>query len=301
MTRCRLMRYWGLFALMALCCVCRHAWAETLHVGSIGRSPAEEIRDFLPLARYLSMTLKAEGVDDVKVVVTGSLAEMAALMRAAKIDLYIDSAFPSMALNQLAGSKFLLRRWKRGVGEYRSVIFTRKDSGFRQLADLKGKTIVFEELFSSTGYFFPKLALVQAGLKLAAKREASDPVAATQVGYVFSNDDENTMVWVLRGQVSAGATDDWTFEEKAGSRINELEILYESAPIPRHIVSYRNGLAENLIAKIKATLLSMDRSAAGKRALVKFQQTSKFDLIPDEFNELVSRSAPFLRRELGLK
>ena len=301
MTRCRLMRYWGLFALMALCCVCRHAWAETLHVGSIGRSPAEEIRDFLPLARYLSMTLKAEGVDDVKVVVTGSLAEMAALMRAAKIDLYIDSAFPSMALNQLAGSKFLLRRWKRGVGEYRSVIFTRKDSGFRQLADLKGKTIVFEELFSSTGYFFPKLALVQAGLKLAAKREASDPVAATQVGYVFSNDDENTMVWVLRGQVSAGATDDWTFEEKAGSRINELEILYESAPIPRHIVSYRNGLAENLIAKIKATLLSMDRSVAGKRALIKFQQTSKFDLIPDEFNELVSRSAPFLRRELGLK
>jgi phosphonate transport system substrate-binding protein len=295
------MRYWGLLALMALCCVCRHAWAETLHVGSIGRSPAEEIRRFSPLAGYLSMTLKAEGIDDVKVVVAGSLAEMAALMRAAKIDLYIDSAFPSMALNQLAGSKFLLRRWKRGVGEYRSVIFTRKDSGFRQLADLKGKTIVFEELFSSTGYFFPKLALVQAGLKLAAKREASDPVAAAQVGYVFSNDDENTMVWVLRGQVSAGATDDWTFEEKAGSRINELEILYESAPIPRHIVSYRNGLAESLIAKIKETLLSMHRSAAGKRALMKFQQTSKFDLIPDEFNELVSRSAPFLRRELGLK
>jgi phosphonate transport system substrate-binding protein len=301
MTRCCLARSWGLFALMAFCFLCRHAWAETLHIGTVGGSPTEEMRDFLPLTRYLSMALMAEGLEDVKVVVAGSLAEMAALTRAAKIDLYIDSAFPSMALNQLAGSKFLLRRWKRSVGEYRSVIVARKDSGLRQLTDLKGKMIVFEELFSSTGYFFPKLALFQAGLKLVAKRDTSDPVAPGQVGYAFSNDDESTIVWVLRGRASAGATDDSTFEEKAGSRINELEILYESAAIPRQIVSYRSGLAPNLIAKIKETLLTMDRTAAGKRALAKFQQTAKFDLIPDEFNDLVSRSAPFLRQELGLR
>ncbi len=301
MTRCRLMRYWGLFALVAVCCVCHPASADTLHVGTIGQSPAHEIRDFLPLAHYLAMTLKTEGVGDVKVVVAESLAEMAALTRAAKVDLFIDSAFPSMALNQLTGSKLLLRRWKRGIGEYRSVIFTRKDSGLRQLTDLKGKTIAFEELFSSTGYFFPKLALVQAGLKLAAKREASDPVAVGELGYVFSNDDENTMIWVLRGRLGAGAIDDSTFVKKARTRINELEILYESAPIPRHFVNYRQGLPENLIAKIKETLLSMDKSEAGKTALMKFQKTAKFDPVPDEFNDLVSRSAPFLRRELGLK
>jgi phosphonate transport system substrate-binding protein len=106
---------------------------------------------------------------------------------------------------------------------------------------------------------------------------------------------------VLRGRASAGAIDDLAFEEKEGSRINELEILYESAPIPRHIVSYRNGLAEKLIAKVKETLLSMDKSVTGKKALAKFQRTSKFDLIPDEFNDIVSRSAPFLRHELGVK
>ena len=301
MSRFCLMRCWGLFALMALCCVCRPASAETLHVGTIGHSPADEIRDFLPLAGYLAMTLKAEWVGDVKVVVAGSLAEMVALTRAAKVDLFIDRSFPSMALNKLTGSRFLLRRWKRGVGEYRSLIFTRKDSSLRQLADLKGKTIAFEEPFSSTGYFFPKLALVKAGLKLAAKREASDPVAASEVGYVFSNDDENTMLWVLRGLLSAGATDDLTFVKRARSRINELGILYESAPIPRHFVSYRPGLAENLVAKIKETLLSMDKSEAGKTALMKFQQTAKFYPVPDEFNDFVLRSAPFLRRELGLK
>jgi phosphonate transport system substrate-binding protein len=301
MSRRYLRRYLGLFALVALCCAGRNAWGATLHVGTLGASPMEEIRDFLPLARYLSMALSSEGVDDVKVVVAESLAEMAALTHAAKVDIYIDSAFPSMALNQLGGSKFLLRRWKRGVAEYRPVIVTRKHSGLRQLTDLKGKVIAFEDLFSSTGYFFPKLALQQAGLKLAAKRHAADPVAADQVGYVFSNDDETTTAWVLRGWVSAGATDDSTLQEKARSRIDELEILHESAPIPRHIVSYRSGMARSLIAKVKETLLAMDKSAAGKRALAKFQQTSKFDVIPEEFNDLVSRSAPFLRKELGLK
>jgi phosphonate transport system substrate-binding protein len=298
MNRVWLMQCWGILTLLA---ACQPAWAETLHLGSIGHSPANEIRNFSPLVRYLGMALETEGVDDVKVVVAGSIPEMAALIRAAKVDLYIDSAFPSMALNQLAGSRFLVRRWKHGVGEYRSVIFTGKNSGLSRLAHLNGRTIAFEEPFSSSGYFFPKLVMLQGGLKLAAKREPSDPVAATQVGYVFSSDDENTIMWVLRGRVGAGATDDFTLQEKAASKVNELQTLYQSAPIPRQIVSYRHGLADNLIVKIKDTLLGMDKSVAGKRALAKFQQTSKFDLIPNEFNDIVSAAAPFVRQELGLK
>jgi phosphonate transport system substrate-binding protein len=282
-------------------CVCLPAWGETLHLGTIGYSIGDEIRDFMPLARYLAANLRADGVNDVKVAVAGSIAEMAALMRSAKVDLFIDSAFPSMALNQLAGSKFLLRRWKRGVREYRSLIFTKNDSGLRQLSDLKGKTIAFEEAYSSTGYFFPKVALLKAGLKVAAKKDASDPVAPTEVGYVLSNDDENTMLWVLRGLLIAGATDDVTFVRRARSKIDELRILYESAPMPRQLVSYRQDLAENVIRKLRETLLSMDKSDAGKTALMEFQRTAKFDLVPEEFHGFVSQSAPFLRRELGLK
>ena len=301
MSLLRLSRGWGLFALIALCCACRVVWAETLHLGTIGQSPADEIRDFLPLANYLAMTLKSDGVNDVKIVVAACIAELAALTRASKVDVFLDSAYPSMAMNQLTGSKFFLRRWKRGVGEYRSVIFTRKESGLRQLTNLKGKIIAFEEPYSSTGYFFAKLALVQAGLKLVAKKEASDSVAVGEVGHVFSNDDENTMLWVLRGRVSAGAIDDRNYVKKARTRINELDIIYESAPIPRQFVNYRKGLADNLLAKIRETLVFMDKTEAGKKALLDFQQTAKFDRIPDEFTDLVSKTAPFLRRELGLK
>jgi phosphonate transport system substrate-binding protein len=255
----------------------------------------------MPLARYLSEVLKSVGIEDVKIVVAASIPEMAALMRAGRVDLHIDSAFPCMATSNLAGSKFLLRRWKRGIGEYRSVIFAKKENGIAKLADLKGRTIAFEEPFSSSGYFFPKLALVQAGLKPAGKRESSDAVAGGEVGYVFSNADENTMAWVLRDRVSAGATDHQQYVKHARTNLKDLVILQESAPIPRHILSYRQGLAGKLVVRIKESLLAMNKSESGKETLLAFQRTTKFDPIPPEFNELVSRSAPFMRQELGLK
>jgi phosphonate transport system substrate-binding protein len=286
-----------------LCVISLHGavWGDALRIGSIGYLPADEIRDFLPLARYLSEPLKTAGVEEVQVIVAGSIAEMAAFMRAGKVDLYIDSVFPSMIVSELTGSRFLLRRWKRGIGEYRAVIFSKKDTTTSKLTDLRGKTIAFEEPFSSSGYFFPKLALVRAGLKPVAKKEPSESVSAGEVGYVFSNADENTMAWVLRGRVNAGATDHQTFVKEARGHIKDLTILYESAPITRHLLSYRDGLPENLVAKIKQLLLAMDKSEIGKKVLSEFHQTAKFDPIPLGFGDLVSKAAPFMRQELERK
>ena len=253
------------------------------------------------MAQYLARGLKDNGVGEGKVVVAKNISDMAALMRAGKVDLYFDSAFPSIIVSELTGSKYLLRRWKRGIGEYRSVIFVMKDGGLHKVADLRGKIIAFEEPYSSSGYFFPKLVLGQAGLNLTAKKEPSDAVAAGEVGYVFSNADENTMAWVLRGRVHAGATDHHSYVKQARGNIKDLAILHESAPIPRQIVSHRRGLADELVLKIKEILQAMDKSDEGKKALMEFEETTKFDSIPTRFSDLVSKTAPFLRQEVRLK
>jgi hypothetical protein len=44
-----------------------------------------------------------------------------------------------MAVNRLAGSQLLLRRWKRKVGEYHTVIFAKQDSGVSRLEDQGAK------------------------------------------------------------------------------------------------------------------------------------------------------------------
>lgn len=186
------------------------AWGGTLTIGSISTEAAAEIKRFLPVARYLAERLRGEGVAQGKVVVARSIPEMGRLLREGKVDLYIDSPFPALAVSRLSGSKVFLRRWKKGVAEYHTVIFTRRDSGIERLADLRGRIISFEEPFSTSGYFVPKAIMLQQGLRMTPKKDPSGAIGPGEIGYVFSYGDETTMVWVLKGMASAGAMEEQT-------------------------------------------------------------------------------------------
>lgn len=294
---------WGslCFLVGALLLLPQGAWAKPIYIGSVHKEPMAEIQKFLPLAQYLGKQLQAERSGQGGVVVAESIPEMAAFLREGKVDLYIDSPYPSLAVGRLSGSKFLLRRWKKGVGEYHAVIFARKDSGISRLEDLKGKLIAFEEPFSSTGYFLPKLIMVQKGLKLALKKDASDPVGPAEVGYIFSLADENTMGWVLRGRAMAGAIDDQNYKKAAKGNLGSLKIVAKTFSIPRQVVSYRSDLPLKIVARIKEILLTMDQSEDGRKTLQDFENTTKFDELPNQAMAPLLKAGKFIDAELGLK
>jgi phosphonate transport system substrate-binding protein len=272
-------------------------WAGALHIGSISMEPTAEIKKFLPLARYLAQQLQSEGIDDGKVIVADSIPRMAALLKEGKVDLYLDSPYPVVAVSRLAGSQLLLRRWKRGVGEYHAVLFARQESGVSQLEDLKGKMIALERPFSTTGYFLPKMVLAQKGLHVVPKREATDPVDPDEVGYVFSGSDESTMVWVMRHKAQAGAVDNHSFRREAREHLPTLRILYQTDALPRQIVSYRPTLSPLLVARIKAVLLQMDQLEEGKKVLHIFEETTKFDDIPEHAMDSLLQFKQFVETE----
>lgn len=273
----------------------------TLHIGSISDEPAAEIKKFLPLANYLTAELKPDGVEQVKTVVTKTITEMAGLLKAGKADIYIDSPFPTIAASRVAGSRILLRRWKNGEADYYSVIFTRKDSDIEQLKNLVGKIVCFKDEDSSSGYLLPKILFADKGLKLTYKSNLAESVAAKEIGYVFSRDERNTVEWVLRGKVPAGAIDYQRYLKEARDRLNDLKIVAQSFPVPRHLVSHRADLSPLLVARIKEILLRMDQSADGKKALVDFEKTSKFDEVPNESLAPLMKNRRLIEAELGLK
>jgi len=217
-----------------------------------------------------------------------------------KVDIYIDSVFPVIAVNKATGSKVILRRWKKGVAEYKSVIFTRKDSGITTVAELKGNIIAFEDSFSSGGYFLPKLLLENAGLKLTEKRTTKQSIAKDEIGYVFSADDVNTMTWVLRKKVQAGAMSLATFKKEARAAIKDLVVIDQSFVVPRHIVSVRGDLSSERVSQLKKILLDMTESEEGRKALLDFQKTTKFDAIPDGALKPILEQHEFINREMGL-
>lgn len=273
-------------------------WAGTIHIGSTTYNPTAEMERLLPLANYLGKQLQSEGIDQGRVIVTKSVPEMATLMREGKVDLYVDSPFPSLALSRLSGSKLILRRWKKGLGEYYSVIFSRKDSGVSRLENLNGKILVFEAPFSTTGYFLPKMIFLQKGIKLVTQ-DSSDLVRHDRVGYRFSGNDENTMAWVIKGIAVAGAMDHESYVKEAKADLHQLQIILKSSSVPRHIVSHRADLPPKLAGRVKEILLRMDQSEEGRKALKDFGETTKFDEIPNALMAPLLKGIKFFDSEFN--
>lgn len=266
-----------------------HARAMTLVIGSISVNPSGEMADWLPFANYLARELAADGITQGKVVVARSEQEMAELIRSGKVDLYIDSPIIALEVASMAGSRVMARRWKKGAPTYRSVIFARTDSDIGSLADLKGKVVAFQAQYSSSGYLLPWLELRRAGLLTERLSSPTAKPSPDAVGYLFSGADRNTVAWVLYGRVVAGATSNDDFARIRKSQRKNLAVIAETEEMPRHIVTYRRDLAPALVTRIKSILLSMDETESGRRALVEFERSSKFDEVTPEILAAITR------------
>lgn len=275
------MHRWLLSALFAsLVAAAGPAAGRTLFVGSISGKPDKEIKIFHPFAHYLAQQLKDMGIEQGKVVVAGGIPEMAEKMRTRQVDIFIDSPFPTVAVSRLAGSKILLRRWKRGQAEFNSVFVVRADSAIHALADLKGKMLAFEDPYSTTGYFLPKSALLESKLALREFSDNGAPVGPREVGFVFSGEKETTLLWVTRGKVAAGAVGIHDLEQFRKAQPDALRVIHETPAVPRHLVSHRKDLDEALVKRIREVLLAMENTEQGRQVLAAFEQTVRFDDLP---------------------
>ncbi len=275
------------------------AGADTLAIGTIGDEPLNEIKLFSPIARYLAKQLETHGVTRGRVVIAGTIHQMAGFMKQGRVDVYIDSPLTSLAVNHLAGGEMALRRWKKGVVEYHAVIFARRDNGIASLSDLEGKIIAFEEAFSSSGHILPRIAMMRDGLTLK-KVDFEDAAPPGGIGYLFSSDDENTMVWVLRNRVAAGAMSAKSFRAQAKSSIDNLSIVKKTFSIPRHVVNLRRGLSPPLKQALKKVLSDMHRSEEGRKILAAFEKTAKFDAIPPPTRNMLKQNQPVILEILDM-
>ncbi len=251
-----------------------------IKVGTITSEPKEEVETYRPFVQYLASQLKEQGIESEKVVVATSVDEMVSLLKKREIDLYIDSPFPVLQIGAKVGVEPLVRRWKKGVVEYNSVIFVRKDSGINSIQELNGKMISFEEPFSTSSSLLPRSSLLQAGILLEEKESFMDLVPEEKLGYVNSYDDETTMMWVLRNKVDAGALSMKNFKELAKKRADELKIIFETISVPRQVVAYRKDLDPNIVLAVKEVLLNAHMSKDGQSILKGFEKTAKFDEFP---------------------
>lgn len=262
---------------------------RVLVLGDISDDPAEVIEGTQLLADYLADRLVNYGITAGKVQVASSMEEMIALLKNGQVDLYFDSTYPATLISDASGAKIILRRWRFGVETYHSVIFASKASGITRIEDLPGHIVAMDAPYSTSGFLLPAVHLLEHGLQLSGKKTYNDPVAANEVGFVFSYDDDNTLQWILSGLVDAGVTDDYHFD-KAFPRdaVETLVLLARTENTPRQVVLARAELEENLLEAIKAILIDMDTTPEGQAALKPFQ-TTQFDEFPEGTEKALQR------------
>ena len=128
---------------------------------------------------------------------------------------------------------------------YYSMIITREDSGLNTLQDLKGKSFVFNDPKSTSGFLFPMVALKKVGIKIEDFSE---------VQYVTRH--ANSLLAVYNKHVDAGAISS-TAKEKVNIDFSKIKVLWKSEPIYRGPWIANKDLSDEHFYKIQSALLKI--------------------------------------------
>jgi phosphonate transport system substrate-binding protein len=258
------------------------AETKTISLGIVSDMNQQEIAEhFNDFVHYIARKLSSASDIEGKVVIAPTLSELAKLLEGKQVDFYMESPYPTYVINNVYGAaKLLLRRWKGGMSEYRSVIFTKRNSETKRLEDLRGKTIAFEDSESTSGYFLPKLFLLRWGFKLAEKSQLGANASSTEIGFIFAHSQERLVDLVLTKQAAAGAFSNDDYAALDEKKRSDISILAQTEMLPRHLLSVRRDLAPALADRLEEILLSMHEDPEGRRILQKADGTTKFDMLP---------------------
>ena len=255
---------------------------EKIILGDISQDPLKKIELYQPLADYLAAHLAAFDIGVGEVAIAPDIATMAQMMQAGEVDIYFDSLYPAMRVSEQSGADPILSRWKKATAEYHTVFFARADSGITSLEDLQGKIIALEAPQSTSGFFLPIIHLLEANLQPVEKQQETDPTATDEVGYLFTQEDENTIQWVGSRKVAAGAVDSGSFAKIPPESRAELIVLAETESVARQVALIAADIDPPLRAAIEQLLLDLDETAEGREILATFEDTEQFDALPEE-------------------
>ena len=153
-------------------------------------------------------------------------------------------AFGYVEAQENYGVKLIARTYgKKRRASYYSMIITREDAGLNTLQDLKGKSFIFNDPKSTSGFLFPMLELKQAGIKIEDFSE---------VRYVTRH--ANSLLAVYNKHADAGAISS-TAKEKVDIDFGKIKILWKSEPIYRGPWIVNKDLSDEQFYLIQNALL----------------------------------------------
>src|SRR6266478_7068873 len=218
-------------------------------------SEPEMRTEFEPLMNYLSEAIGQK----VTLYIAKDYGDLRTQMENRSVD--IGSFSPFAYVDAARGGKIsiIAQSIIEGSATYRGLIVTRKDSGLKTIADLKGKRFAFVDPKSASGYVYPRAMLIEKGINPETFFKET----------VFAGSHDKVIAAVLEGRADAGAIYDGALgvAKRSGASTENLITLVSSDPIPHDAIAVRIGLDEALAKRIQLALINLDKSEGGRRVI----------------------------------
>lgn len=275
---------WRVALCAFLLLLIQRSLAFELVLGKVSSDSQKAVEELTPMVEFAAEALSEYGVTKGVVRLFDSYSELAEAMKLGEVHWATDTGLVAAKLVHEVDAEAIAIKWKKGRGRYRSILFARNDSPIESIADLRGKTVVFEDPSSFSSYFLPRFMIEREGERLHLLRSLHDERRAGCVNYLFGRTEKNIALWVDKGLVDAGAlsSSDWHSARRmlpeTRARMRQVQ---ESEEFPRSFELVSTLLPTEL--KLALTELLMQMTIKTHKPVLKaYERTSRFEPLTDE-------------------
>ncbi len=252
--------------------------SETIVLAVPPYLPVEElVNRYRPLADFLGDRLETR----VEVKVGRSYRDHLEQVRYGKVAIAVLGPAEYVLLSRtVPGLRPLARLEVEGSSVAKAAIVTRRDSGLRHVADLRGKRFAFGDEHSAATHFLPRLLLQEVDLGL---EDLAD--------FQFLGHHVNVVLGVLAGDFDAGGVSQEVFRqyENAG-----LQVLAWAPQLIENLIVAGREVAPERVERMRRVLLELGRGEDDKRVLERLRSGASA-LVPagdsdyDDMREILAR------------
>ncbi len=256
-----------------------------LVLGRISDDPRRHHGPLSALLDYVVPRMAEVGIRRGRVLMARDAQQMASYLRRGRVDWVTETAATGLLLAERSGGRVLVGTKRDGVAWYHSVLFVRRDAEIRSLADLRGRSIAFQNPNSTSAYYAPAAALLDAGVGLEVLLSPKDRPRSDVAGYLFAQSEANISTWVHKRLVDAGAFSDRDWQDLSrlpDSVRDDLIVIAETEAFPRGLEIVRGDLDTRREERLREVLLAAESDPAANESLRRFFATDGFFAIDSQ-------------------
>lgn len=243
---------------------------KELNVQFVPSSQADTIQ---AKAKPLEKLLKKELGIPVHVTISTDYNTVVEAMGSGKVDMGFLPPDPYVQAHKQYGAKVILQSQRYGINDkkndgsdtdklvdyYRALVVVKKDSGIKNVKDLKGKKIAVQNPTSDAGYIFPVVDLKKKGMNVVKN---SDLV--TVKGH------DQGVISVVNGDTDAAFVFDDArnlVKEDNPDVFKDTRVLKYTTKIPNDTITLRKGVSKADSKTIQKAMIKVSKTDKGKKVM----------------------------------